>query len=81
MKVSIVLYFQENPDNFEARTTRVSFRLFGLNSDFTWPNLTLESPVFTQQIRAWKDKGNLLYWDNENSALIFDKITQCERFA
>ena len=36
-----LLDLTENRDNFKARTERVNFGLFGLNSDFTGPNLTL----------------------------------------
>ena len=31
----------ENMGNYEAQTERVIFGLFQLNSEFTWPNLTL----------------------------------------
>ena len=71
----------EKMDNFEARTERVIFGLFQLNSDFTWPDLTLRPTDTTQEKWAWKSKVYLLFWDNEKSTLIFDKITQCERFA
>ena len=33
--VSTLWYLMENMDNFEARTERVNFGLFWLNSDFT----------------------------------------------
>ena len=39
--ISTLYNFMEIIDNFEARTERVNFGLLQLNSDLTWPNLTL----------------------------------------
>ena len=73
-QVSSLFYFTENMDNFEARTERVNFGLFQSNSDFTWPNLTLQSTVITQQIWAWNSNIDLLFRGFEKYVRICDKI-------
>ena len=61
----------ENMDKIKARTERVIFGLFKSNSDFTWPDQTLKSPIITQQIWALNSNIELLFLDIEKYVRIF----------